>query len=67
MNADEIRALNQDEMLPKVDELKEELFNLRFQHGIGQLDNPLQMKKTKKIIARFKTIINEANIKNKKA
>lgn len=67
MNADEIRVLNKNEMLLKVNEFKEELFNLRFQHGIGQLDNTSQLKKTKKIIARFKTVINEANKKDKKA
>ena len=67
MNADEIRVLNKNEMLLKVNEFKEEFFNLRFQHGIGQLDNTSQLKKTKKIIARFKTVINEANKKDKKA
>lgn len=67
MNVDEIRSLNKDEILLKVNEFKEELFNLRFQHGIGQLDNSSQLKKTKQIIARFKTIINEENKKDIKA
>ena len=66
MKAEEIRALPQDEILLKVTELKEELFNLRFQHGIGQLDNPLQMKKAKRNIARLKTVMNETNKKTKR-
>ena len=65
MKAEEIRALRQDEMLLKITELKEELFNLRFQHEVGQLDNPLQMKKTKRNIARLKTVMIETNKKNK--
>jgi large subunit ribosomal protein L29 len=65
VKAEEIRALRQDEMLHKITELKEELFNLRFRHEIGQLDNPLQMKKTKRNIARLKTIMNETNKKTK--
>ena len=65
MKAEEIRALRQDEMLLKITALKEELFNLRFQHEIGQLDNPLQMKKTKRNIARLKTVMIETNKKTK--
>jgi large subunit ribosomal protein L29 len=46
----------------KVTDLKEELFNLRFQHEIGQLENPQRMKLTKREIARLKTIIREVTI-----
>jgi len=55
----EIRGLTKDEMERKAAELKEELFNFRFQHAVGQLENPQKMKKTKREIARVRTIINE--------
>ena len=59
MKASEIRAMSLDEMQRKAADLKEELFNLRFQHEIGQLENPMKMKQTKRDIARIKTIIKE--------
>jgi large subunit ribosomal protein L29 len=66
MKAGEIRDLNLDEMHRKVSDLKEELFNLRFQHEIGQLENPQRMKLTKREIARIKTIIEEVTINQQK-
>jgi large subunit ribosomal protein L29 len=60
VKASEVRDLSKEEMLRKVDELKEELFNLRFQHEIGQLDNPQKMKEIKRNIARVKSIIKES-------
>ena len=66
MRASEIRDLNMDEMHQKVSDLKEELFNLRFQHEIGQLENPQRMKQTKRDIARLKTILREVTINQKK-
>ena len=65
MKASEIRELSIEEMLRKVDDLKEELFNLRFQHEIGQLENPQRMKQTKRDIARVKTIIKESELNQK--
>jgi len=65
MKASEIRDLNLDEMNRKVSDLKEELFNLRFQHGIGQLEDPQKMKQTKRDIARLKTIIREVSLNQK--
>lgn len=65
MKASEIREMNLDEMQRKVNDLKEELFNLRFQHEIGQLENPNKMKQTKRDIAQVKTIIREVESKNK--
>ena len=65
MKAGEIREMNLDEMHRKVSDLKEELFNLRFQHGIGQLENPQRMKQAKRDIARLKTIIREDTLKKK--
>ena len=66
MKASEIREMNPDEMQRKVSDLKEELFNLRFQHEIGQLENPQRMKQMKSDIARLKTIIKEVTLKQKK-
>jgi large subunit ribosomal protein L29 len=67
MKARDIREMNLDEMQRKADDLKEEFFNLRFQHEIGQLENPQKLKQTKKDIARIKTIICEVKEKNKTA
>ena len=61
MKASEIREMNLDEMHSKVSDLREELFNLRFQHEIGQLENPQRMKQTKRDIARIETVIKEVN------
>jgi large subunit ribosomal protein L29 len=68
MKASEIRELSLDEMRQKVVTLKEELFNLRFRHEVGQLENPTKLKQIKSDIARVKTIIREAEPKeeNKK-
>jgi large subunit ribosomal protein L29 len=66
MKAGEIRDLNLDEMHLKVSDLKEELFNLRFQHEIGQLENPQRMTLTNREIARIKTIIGEVTINQQK-
>ena len=66
MKASEIRDLNLDEMHRKVCDLKEELFNLRFQHEIGQLENPQRMKLTRREIARLKTIIGEVTLNQQK-
>jgi large subunit ribosomal protein L29 len=66
MKTSEIRDMNQDEMQSKISDLKEELFNLRFQHEIGQLENPQRMKETKKDIARMGTILKEVTLNQKK-
>ena len=63
MKASEIRELGADERRRKTQELKEELFNLRFQHEIGQLENPQKMKQTKRDIARLQTISQEELIR----
>jgi large subunit ribosomal protein L29 len=62
MKASEIRNLSMEEKLRKANDLKEELFNLRFQHEIGQLENPQKMKQAKREIARVKTIISESEL-----
>lgn len=67
MKARDVREMNLDELERKAGELKEEFFNLRFQHEIGQLENPNKMKQTKKDIALIKTVIHEVKEQNKTA
>jgi large subunit ribosomal protein L29 len=62
MTLNEIRNLSADERLAKVKELKESLFNLRFQHGTGQLENTRKLVETKHDIARLKTVIREIEL-----
>jgi large subunit ribosomal protein L29 len=56
MKASEIRKLSAAEMDEKLAELKKELFNLRFQQAVNQLDNPMRISAVKKDIARIKTV-----------
>ena len=56
---DKIREMSIEEMETRLDELKKELFNLRFQHAINQLDNPMRLSAVKKEIAVIKTIMTE--------
>ena len=65
MKASEIKDMNLDEMHAKVSDLREELFNLRFQHEIGQLENPQLMKQNKRDIARVETVIKEVTLNQK--
>ena len=62
MKIKDIRNLSGDELNKKVSELKNELFNLRFQLATGQLDNPSTIKSVKKDIARVKTIQREREL-----
>lgn len=55
----EIRELSDVDLSKHVDELKEELFNLRFQQATGVLENPARMKEIRKTIARIKTVLAE--------
>ena len=59
-----IRDMSVEEMEKRIDELKKELFNLRFQSAINQLDNPMRLKAVKKEIAVIKTIMTEKNTDN---
>ena len=56
---EELRNMSAEELNAKLKELKEELFNLRFQHAINQLDNPQRMVEVKRNIARVMTILSE--------
>ena len=62
MKATEIREMTVDEMNQKLVSLKEELFALRFQNAINQLDNTARLKAVKKDIARIKTTLREAEL-----
>jgi large subunit ribosomal protein L29 len=59
MKAKELRQLSEGELLEKEKELGEELFNLRFQHATGQLENVMRIPQVKRDIARMKTILKE--------
>ena len=59
MKVNEIRDLNAGELVEKLASLKQVLFNLRFQHATGQLENPMRIKEVKKSIARVKTVQRE--------
>ena len=59
-----IRELNDTELEKRLQDLKEELFNLRFQHAINQLENPMRLKAVKKEIAIVKTIMRENELKS---
>jgi large subunit ribosomal protein L29 len=67
MNASEIRELTVDEMQRRLIDLKQELFNLRFQHEIGQLENPRKIQQTKQDVARLQTVIREAALNSQNA
>ena len=62
MNAQEIRELSVAELNEKLADLKDELYKLRFQHAINQLDNPMRLTAVKKDIARVQTILREAEL-----
>ena len=59
MRATELRNMTAEELNGKLKELKEQLFNLRFQHAINQLDNPHRISDVKKDIARVMTVLRE--------
>ncbi|MBQ6297860.1 MAG: 50S ribosomal protein L29 [Selenomonadaceae bacterium] len=62
MKVNEIRDMTPDEQAEKIKSLKEELFNLRFQHATGQLENPMRLREIKRSIAQVKTIQREREL-----
>ena len=64
MKASEVRELSTEELESKLKDLKAELFNLRFQLTINQLDNPMRIQAVKRDIARIKTVLRENELKN---
>ena len=67
MKASEIRKLSAGELEAKLRELKDELFKLRFQQAINQLDNPMRISAVKKDIARVLTVLREVELAGKDA
>ena len=61
MKAQELRGMSSEQLSAKLKELKDELFNLRFQLAINQLDNPHRITDVKRDIARVMTILSEKN------
>ena len=59
MKISELRELSKDELENRETELKDQLFKLKFQHELGQLENAMKLKEIKKDIARIKTLIRE--------
>ncbi|NMA01409.1 MAG: 50S ribosomal protein L29 [Clostridia bacterium] len=67
MKVNKLRDSSSEELMRKVEDLKAELFNLRFQMATGQLENPTRIKEVRKNIARVKTIIRERELKEERA
>ncbi|HUU50284.1 MAG TPA: 50S ribosomal protein L29 [Nitrospinota bacterium] len=66
MKASELRELTIEELTNKGKELKNELFNLKFQDATGQIGNPIRIRIVRRDIARIETILNEKNKENKR-
>jgi large subunit ribosomal protein L29 len=62
MKADKIREMSADDLKTKARELQEQLFRLRFQKSLGQLDNALKLKETRRDIARVLTVLKEKQV-----
>ena len=62
MTNKEIRELSNEEILSKIEESKEELFNLRFQQATGSLEKPSRISELRKLVARMKTILREREL-----
>ena len=65
MKGKELHNMTNEELQTKLGELKSELFNLRFRHASGQLENPMTIVSCKKDIARVNTVIRERELKSK--
>jgi large subunit ribosomal protein L29 len=67
MELNKMREMTDAELAAELEKMKKELFNLRFQHVTGQLENPVQMREVKKNIARVKTIMREKELEKAQA
>ncbi len=65
MKIEEIRKLSNEEITKKIEENKEELFNLRFSQATGNLEKPSRIRELRKLVARMKTILREREMENK--
>ncbi len=66
MKANNLRDLTNDELSNKISQLKEELFNLRFQLATGQLENPMRIREVRKTMARTQTVIRQRELEASK-
>ena len=66
MKIEKMREMTNQELSKELQKMKQELFNLRFQHVTGQLENPIKMKDIKREIARVKTVMRENDMKEQK-
>lgn len=64
MKNNEIRKLSNEEITKKIEEYKEELFNLRFSQATGSLEKPTRIKELRRLVARMKTILRERELNN---
>ncbi|MGI6345341.1 MAG: 50S ribosomal protein L29 [Bacillota bacterium] len=62
MKVSEIRGLSEVELKKRLDDLKDELFNLRFRSVTGQLDNPMRIREVRRSIARVQTVLREREL-----
>lgn len=67
MDLNRIRKMTDQERTAELEKMQQELFNLRFQHVTGQLENPVRMREVKRDIARVKTIIREKELEGPQA
>ncbi|MGI6257235.1 MAG: 50S ribosomal protein L29 [Anaerovoracaceae bacterium] len=67
MELKKMREMTDAELTVELSKMKKDLFNLRFQHVTGQLENPIKMRDTKRDIARVKTIIREKELEKVRA
>ena len=65
MKVKEIRDLTTEEVIKKIDDTKEQLFNLRFKQATGNLEKPHEIRELRKDVARLKTILNERQMESK--
>lgn len=65
MKINEIKELTTEQLITKIEEFKEELFNLRFSQATGNLEKPSRINELRKTVARIKTIIRERELKDK--
>jgi len=67
LDLEKIREMNETELAEELKKNKNELFNLRFQHVTGQLENPIRMRDVKRDIARIKTVMRENELEKEQA
>ena len=67
MELKKMREMTEIELTGELEKMKKELFNLRFQHVTGQLENPVKMREVKRDIARVKTILREKELEKVQA